>query len=85
MTLYEVRAISYRYAPNGQSVRALDRVDLDIRTGEFLAIAGPSGSGKTTLLNILGLLHSADSGMIRFDGATGSSAAAGRKRAGRPS
>jgi putative ABC transport system ATP-binding protein len=68
MTLYEIRAISYRYARNGQSVRALDSVDLDIRTGEFLAIAGPSGSGKTTLLNILGLLHSADTGMIRFEG-----------------
>jgi putative ABC transport system ATP-binding protein len=68
MSLYEVRALSYRYAGNGQPVSALANVDLDVRTGEFLAIAGPSGSGKTTLLNLLGLLHGADTGMIRFDG-----------------
>ena len=68
MSLYEVRAVSYRYAGNGQPVSALVDVDLDVRTGEFLAIAGPSGSGKTTLLNLLGLLHGADTGTIRFDG-----------------
>ena len=68
MSLYEVRALSYRYLGNGQPVSALADVDLDVRTGEFLAIAGPSGSGKTTLLNLLGLLHGADTGTIRFDG-----------------
>jgi len=68
MSLYEVRVMSYRYAGNGQPVSALVDVDLDVRTGEFLAIAGPSGSGKTTLLNLLGLLHGADTGTIRFDG-----------------
>jgi putative ABC transport system ATP-binding protein len=68
MNLYEVRATSYRYAGNGVSVSALVDVDLDVRAGEFLAIAGPSGSGKTTLLNLLGLLQEADTGTIRFDG-----------------
>ncbi len=68
MSLYEVRAIAYRYAGNGQPVSALVDVDLDVRAGEFLAIAGPSGSGKTTLLNLLGLLHGVDTGTIRFDG-----------------
>ena len=68
MSLYEVRAMSYRYAGNGQSVSALVDVDLDVGTAEFLAIAGPSGSGKTTLLNLLGLLHGTDTGTIRFDG-----------------
>jgi putative ABC transport system ATP-binding protein len=68
MSLYEVRAVAYRYAGNGQPVPALVDVDLDVRAGEFLAIAGPSGSGKTTLLNLLGLLHGADTGTIRFDG-----------------
>ena len=68
MSLYEVRAMSYRYAGNGQPVSALVDVDLDVGTAEFLAIAGPSGSGKTTLLNLLGLLHGADTGTIRFDG-----------------
>ena len=68
MRVYEVRAISYRYTRNGQSVSALADLDLDVHGGEFLAIAGPSGSGKTTLLNLLGLLHAADTGTIRFDG-----------------
>lgn len=68
MRLYEVRAVSYRYGGNGQTVSALADVDLDVHAGESLAIAGPSGSGKTTLLNLLGLLHAADTGTIRFDG-----------------
>ena len=68
MRLYEVRAVSYRYDGNGQTLSALADVDLDVHAGEFLAIAGPSGSGKTTLLNLLGLLHAADAGTIRLDG-----------------
>ncbi len=56
MNLYEARTLSYRYAGNGLGVSALVEIDLDVREGEFVAIAGPSGSGKTTLLNVLGLL-----------------------------
>jgi len=68
MSLYEVRAVSYRYSGNGHAVPALADVDLDVHAGEFLAIAGPSGSGTTPLLNLLGLLHAADAGTIRLDG-----------------
>ena len=68
MPLYEVRDVSHRYQLDRHWVQALCGVDLDVRKGEFMAIAGPSGSGKTTLLNILGLLHSPDSGTVRFDG-----------------
>ena len=47
---------------------ALDRIDLDIEAGEYLAITGPSGCGKSTLLGILGLLDAASSGEYWFDG-----------------
>lgn len=47
---------------------ALDRVSLDVESGEFLAIAGPSGGGKTTLLSVLGLLDPIDSGRYVLDG-----------------
>lgn len=46
--------------------RALDRVDLHIKRGEFLTLLGPSGSGKTTLLMALAGFLRPDSGSIRF-------------------
>src|SRR3954451_16697057 len=47
---------------------ALDRVDLDVNSGELLALLGPSGSGKTTLLRIIAGLDWPDQGEVRFDG-----------------
>lgn len=47
---------------------ALNKVNLDVKKGEFLAIMGPSGCGKSTLLNILGLLDNPSSGKYYFDG-----------------
>ncbi|MEI6559479.1 MAG: sulfate ABC transporter ATP-binding protein [Rhodospirillaceae bacterium] len=47
---------------------AVDAVDLQVRSGELLALLGPSGSGKTTLLRILGGLERADTGSITFFG-----------------
>jgi ABC-type lipoprotein export system ATPase subunit len=47
---------------------ALVGVDLEVRDGEWLAIAGPSGSGKSTLLNIMGLLDVQTAGTYWFDG-----------------
>jgi putative ABC transport system ATP-binding protein len=47
---------------------ALSDIHLEIRKGEYLAIAGPSGCGKTTLLSILGLLDSPTDGSYTLDG-----------------
>lgn len=47
---------------------ALNRINLTIDQGEFIAIMGPSGCGKSTLLNILGLLDKPSSGQYLFDG-----------------
>jgi len=47
---------------------ALDAVDLDIKSGEFLTLLGPSGSGKTTLLMAIAGFNRPDAGSIRFGG-----------------
>ncbi len=48
--------------------RAVRDVDLDIASGEFVALLGPSGCGKTTLLRLIAGLERPDSGTIAFDG-----------------
>jgi putative ABC transport system ATP-binding protein len=48
-----IRNLSKIYAQGEIQVTALDKITLDIATGEFLALMGPSGSGKSTLLHII--------------------------------
>jgi putative spermidine/putrescine transport system ATP-binding protein len=57
-----VRQLAKSYGP----VHALDHIDLDIRSGEFLTLLGPSGSGKTTLLMVLAGFTRPDSGSLKF-------------------
>lgn len=59
--------ISRHYNIGGQTVRALDGVQLKIPSGQFVAVVGPSGSGKSTLLNILGVLDRPDHGHYWLD------------------
>ena len=49
-------------------VKALDRINLEIDQGEFVALVGPSGSGKSTLLNLLGGLDRPTSGELNMQG-----------------
>jgi putative ABC transport system ATP-binding protein len=56
------------YPMEGETVEALKGIDLEIKTGEFVAIMGTSGSGKSTLMHILGLLDSLSEGRYWLDG-----------------
>jgi putative ABC transport system ATP-binding protein len=69
MALVEVRGLTKSYKRDSQVILVLDRLNLDIPKGEFLALMGPSGSGKSTLLNLLAGLDSPTSGSISVDGA----------------
>jgi len=68
MALFELKGVSRHYRMGGETVRALDNVDLTIDRDEFLAILGPSGSGKSTLMHLLGFMDSPTAGSLRFDG-----------------
>ncbi len=65
MAFIRIEDLTRRY---DREVTALDRVNLEIRSGEWVAVMGPSGSGKTTLLNILGGLDRPDEGRVLVDG-----------------
>jgi putative ABC transport system ATP-binding protein len=54
--------------PGPPPVTAVDRVDLEVDSGELVAVVGPSGSGKTTLLHLMGALDVPTSGSVRIDG-----------------
>ena len=58
------------YEKHGQTLRALEDVNLHVPKGDFLAITGPSGSGKTTLMNILGCLDRPTGGTYLLEGTT---------------
>ncbi|MBO5452932.1 MAG: amino acid ABC transporter ATP-binding protein [Clostridia bacterium] len=53
---------------NGDKIKALDGVDLQIKKGEVVVIIGPSGSGKSTYLRSLNLLEIPTNGTINFEG-----------------
>jgi len=65
MSFVRIENVTRRYH---QEVTALDRVSLEIASGEWVAVMGPSGSGKTTLLNLLGGLDQPEGGRVIVDG-----------------
>ena len=67
-TTLHLENITKVYRKGDNEVRALDGINLDIQSGEFLTVVGPSGSGKTTFLNIVGCLDSPTDGRIVYDG-----------------
>ena len=67
-TLIKVEDLCKIYSPGENEVRALDHVNLEIKTGEFVAIIGQSGSGKSTFMNMLGCLDVPTSGKYYLNG-----------------
>ena len=67
-TLIALQGIKKVFYTDEVETHALSDIHLEIRHGEYVAIAGPSGCGKTTLLSILGLLDSPTDGSYTLDG-----------------
>jgi NitT/TauT family transport system ATP-binding protein len=65
----QFRDVTKTYKSDRGSVKALDRMSVEVKEGEFLTIVGPSGCGKSTLLNILVGLELPSEGEITLDGA----------------
>ena len=63
-TVLELKHICKSFRQGSQKLDVLTGVDLEIKSGEIVALIGPSGSGKSTLLQIAGLLETPSSGEI---------------------
>jgi NitT/TauT family transport system ATP-binding protein len=63
-----IRGVRKSYVGRGREVPALERVDLDIETGDFIAFVGPSGCGKSTLMNMIAGLLPVTEGSIIHNG-----------------
>jgi putative ABC transport system ATP-binding protein len=66
--MYTLSGVTKTYRKRGNTVAAVQDVDLSIANGEWLAIQGRTGSGKTTLLQLLGAMQRPDGGVVSFDG-----------------
>ena len=69
-SVLELVGVTKRFrAPNGVSLlTAIERVSLDVRAGEFVAVVGPSGCGKSTILNLVAGLDRPSDGRILLNG-----------------
>ena len=65
--MIELQKVTKIYRSGDEIITALNNISLEIKEGEFTAIAGPSGSGKTTLLNIISGIEKPDQGDVFFD------------------
>lgn len=68
MSLITLKGITRSFQLGDSTVHALRNLDLQVASGEYIAVMGPSGSGKSTLLNLLGLLDRPDIGTYQLEG-----------------
>lgn len=68
LIMIEIANLSKIFNQNGEQIVALDKVNLSISQGEFVAVVGPSGSGKSTFLLTVGDLIEPTSGEVRING-----------------
>jgi putative ABC transport system ATP-binding protein len=66
--LIKLDAVKKVFYTDEVETHALDNINMEIRSGEYVAIAGPSGCGKSTLLSILGLLDTPSDGRYTLNG-----------------
>jgi putative ABC transport system ATP-binding protein len=66
--LIELLEVSKSFRRGSETVHAVEKADLAIGRGDFIAVEGPSGSGKTTLLNLAGCMDKPTSGRVVVDG-----------------
>lgn len=68
-TILEIRNLTKGFGSRGgYEARVIKGINMDVCTGDFIAVMGPSGAGKTTLLNLLSTLDKPDGGQILLDG-----------------
>ena len=68
MALIELSDVRKVYDMGAEQVHALAGIDLEIESGEYVAVMGASGSGKSTLMNVVGCLDKPSSGSYRLNG-----------------
>jgi ABC-type lipoprotein export system ATPase subunit len=73
MPILSLQNVTKSYFADGQPVRALDNLSLEVSRGEFVAIVGRSGCGKSTLLSLAGAMDFPTSGQVFVDGVATSS------------
>ncbi len=73
MPILSLQNVTKSYFADGQPVRALDNLSLEVSRGEFVVIVGRSGCGKSTLLSLAGAMDFPTSGQVLVDGVATSS------------
>ncbi len=66
--MVECRGVTKSYAKGDREITPLQALDLEVPSGDFLALMGPSGSGKTTLLNLIAGIDRPTSGSLKVGG-----------------